>query len=144
MSINKGRHFNLGEFIRYGAVGLINTAVTLGTIVICKSVIGINPYVSNAIGYVLGLINSFLWNRSWVFRGHNGKISSQAIRFIVGFGLCYALQLLVVWILSETVFSHVEIHLLSFLVSGYGISTVIGNIFYTITNYLYNRHITFK
>ncbi len=83
---------NIAQFVKYCMVGVLNTLVCLGTIFICKSLFGINPYVSNALGYTVGVLNSFLWNRRWVFRSH-GRYSREAIRFMLGCGLCYLAQL---------------------------------------------------
>ena len=58
------------QFLKFIIVGGINTAVTLLVIMLCKSVIGIDPYLSNALGYLAGISNSFLWNRGWVFNSH--------------------------------------------------------------------------
>ena len=79
------------QFLKFIIVGGINTMVTLVTIFVCKSLLGVNPYLSNAIGYVAGVANSFLWNRSWVFRSHGGFYREMA-KFFIGFGICYALQ----------------------------------------------------
>ena len=38
--------------------------------------------IANAVAYVAGMVNSFLWNRSWTFRAR-GKILPQAVRFTV-------------------------------------------------------------
>lgn len=60
------------QFVKYACVGVLNTLVTLCVIYVCKALLGVNPLVSNAIGYVCGVINSFLWNKNWVFKtsGH--------------------------------------------------------------------------
>lgn len=54
------------QFLRYLIVGVMNTLVTLVVIYLCKSQWGVNQWVSNGIGYVAGLINSFVWNKLWV------------------------------------------------------------------------------
>ena len=131
------------QLLKYGVVGVMNTLITLFLIFLCKSVLGINPYVSNAIGYIAGLVNSFLWNRSWVFHAQ-GKITIQAIHFMVAFCVCYALQFLVVWLLNQSSFGEIEFNILGFVLSGYGIATLIGNVVYTISNFIYNRILTFK
>ncbi len=132
------------QFIRYGAVGVINTMVTLLVIFVCKSLIGFNPWVSNAIGYIAGFINSFIWNKVWVFRSHNGVVR-EAFRFCVGFILCYGLQLLATWLLTEhTPIGDIIIDILGFSISGYGIATLMGMIIYTIANFVFNRTVTFK
>lgn len=132
------------QLIKYAIVGVMNTLLTLGVIFLCKSIIGVNPYVSNAIGYLIGLINSFLWNRQWVFHADDGRIHHQAARFLLGFFLCYGIQLLVVWLLNKSSFGEIEINISGFVLSGYGIATLIGNIVYTGCNFIYNRFVAFK
>ncbi len=132
------------EFAKYLIVGGMNTAVTLFVIFVCKSVLGLNPYLSNAMGYVAGVTNSFLWNRSWVFHS-NGKMGTEAIKFLVGFGICYLLQLAFVW--GSTTFSPLGEMLWEiggFTLSGYGVATIGGMCVYTICNFIYNRHVAFK
>ena len=90
MTINHDKP--LIQLAKYAIVGVMNTLLTLAVIFICKSLLGVNPYISNALGYIVGLINSFLWNRSWVFRRRDGKLSRQAILFLIGFAVCYGLQ----------------------------------------------------
>ena len=132
------------QFLKYGLVGGMNTIVTFILIAICKDILGINEYVSNAIGYIGGLINSFIWNKCWVFKSHK-KTHIEAFKFFAGFLICYGLQLLVVWILNEHSFiRECEIDLKYYTLGGYGIATIIGNITYTVANFIYNRLITFK
>ncbi|MDE6704151.1 MAG: GtrA family protein [Muribaculaceae bacterium] len=131
------------QFIKFCLVGAMNTLVTLCTIFICKSLLGMNEYVANAIGYVLGVINSFLWNKQWVFRSH-GRFSREAIRFALGFAVCYSLQLLTVVALNTSSFGKIEVDTGIMVVSGYGFATLIGCGVYTVTNFIYNRLITFR
>lgn len=132
------------QFVKYALVGVLNTLVTLSVIFVCKSVIGINPLVSNAIGYVLGVINSFLWNKTWVFRSHDSYMREAAI-FLAGFLICYGLQFLTVWVLSyKSPLNDFEWNILGFVLSGYGLATLVGNLVYTIANYIYNKLVTFR
>ena len=132
------------RFIRYCIVGAINTAITLGVIFLCHSILGMGEYISNVIGYIAGLINSFLWNRAWVFCAQ-GSRTRQAFRFAIGFAICYGIQLAVVFALCHTALTSYHLSLISDLtLSGYAIATLIGNVTYTIANYLYNKHITFR
>lgn len=132
------------QFIKYAIVGVMNTLLTLVVIYICKAFLMINPYVSNAIGYLLGLINSFLWNRTWVFAAGEGKIQRQAVKFFVGFAICYAIQFFIVWMLNQSSFGKIELIVLGFTFSGYGIATLIGNVAYTLCNFAFNRLVAFK
>ncbi len=135
---------NLIQFVKYALVGVLNTLLTLGLIFLCKSVFGIDQMLSNAIGYVAGFINSFLWNKTWVFRSKKGY-AKEAAKFLVGFLVCYGIQFLAVWLLSyRSPLEDVEINILGFVLSGYGIATLIGNVVYTMANFVYNRTITFR
>ena len=135
---------NIMQFIRYAIVGVMNTLLTLLVIYICKSYFDINPYVSNAIGYGCGLINSFLWNRTWVFKAADGKIHHQAVKFLCGFAVCYAIQFGVVWVLNQSQFGQVEVSFWGFTLSGYGMATIFGSVVYTLCNFIYNRVIAFR
>lgn len=131
------------RFVRYCIVGCINTLLTLCVIFVSKSYLGINPYVSNVTGYAVGLANSFLWNRSWVFHA-GGGLRPQALRFLIGFAICYGLQFTLVWGLTQGSFGSREFDLGPMVLSGYGIATLAGNVLYTVCNFAYNRLVTFR
>ena len=46
----ESRSEKAAQFIKYRIVGVLNTLVTLGVIYLCKSMLGWNLYVSNALG----------------------------------------------------------------------------------------------
>lgn len=142
MTINHDKA--LIQLAKYAIVGVMNTLLTLAVIFICKSILGVNPYISNALGYIVGLINSFLWNRTWVFRRRDGKMSRQAILFLIGFAVCYGLQFVTVWSLNQSSFGEIEIQISTFTLSGYGIATLISNVVYTACNFIFNRLFTFS
>ena len=131
------------QFVKFCLVGAMNTLVTLCTIFICKSLIGVNEYIANALGYIIGVINSFLWNKQWVFHSQ-GRISREAVRFAIGFAICYSLQLITVIALNTSSFGEIELDTGLMVVSGYGLATIIGCAVYTIFNFIYNRLVTFR
>lgn len=132
------------QFVRYAIVGVINTLITLIVIYVAKSLIGINEYLSNAIGYIAGLVNSFIWNKNWVFRVKEESFL-QVVRFLVGFAVCYLLQITAVWALTEhTVYGPMVWDIYGFKISGYGVATLIGMVLYTLANFVYNRLVTFR
>ncbi len=135
---------SLVQLVKYGVVGCINTALTLGVIYLCKSFFGINEYLSNALGYIAGFVNSFLWNRQWVFRS-GGRISREAAMFLCGFAVCYCVQFAVVWMLTRSPFGVMEYDVTErIVVSGYGIATLVGNVAYTVSNFIFNKVVTFS
>lgn len=131
------------QFIKYCIVGVLNTLITLGVIYLCKSLLGINDYVSNALGYICGVVNSFLCNKQWVFQS-KGEYRREALRFIAGFLLCYGLQFWVVWMLNSSQLGDLIFNFYGLILSGYGIATLLGNVVYTLANFVYNRVVTFR
>lgn len=134
----------LRQFTRYALVGVANTLLTLSVIFICKGIFHVNPWVSNALGYVAGFINSFILNKVWVFKSNN-KVWIEALRFCMVFVVCYGLQLLVTWLLTaHTPLGEYTYSLPGFTISGYAVATLLGMVFYTFANFIFNRCFTFK
>jgi len=131
------------KFFKYCIVGAMNTGITMVMIFLCKSMLGFNPYVSNIIGYVCGLINSFLWNKRWVFKSYNGY-TREAMHFCAGFAVCYLFQLCVIWFIMHYQLGDAEYDIIGIHISRYGIATLAGAVVYTVCNFLYNRIITFR
>lgn len=138
------RRGDAGQFAKFLLVGGGNTLVTLMVILILKSVMSVNPWVSNAVGYVAGMINSFLWNKMWVFRSRSRRFHVEALRFLVGFLVCYAGQLAVTFAFTSFLDGCEWLLPGGFTLSGYGLATIIGMGFYTVCNFIYNRVVTFK
>ena len=80
------------QFARFLTIGVLNTLVGLGTIYLCKWLLGTGDVISNMIGYACGLINSFAWNRRWTF-DHSGAVLPAAARFLIVFLVAYSLNL---------------------------------------------------
>ena len=96
---------------------------------------------------MLGVINSFIWNRNWVFKtGVNVK--REALLFGCGFVLCWMLQGVVSWVLLEGVgmkdLPNDAIPFVPMEKAGQNIVMVISMVVYTVANYAYNRFVTFK
>lgn len=143
MSINV-QSDDIKQFIRYIIVGVMNTLVTLAVIYVCKSLLEVNMWISNALGYIAGVINSFMWNKMWVFQSSSTNYRGEALRFAIGFMLCYGLQFLATWLLNS-VMGSVEWDILGVtIISGYGVATLLGMVIYTLANFVYNRVVTFK
>ena len=66
------------------------------------------------------------------------------MRFLAGFGICYALQFVLVWMLTQSDFGNYDFRFLGVVISGYGIATLLGNVVYTLANFVYHRLITFR
>jgi putative flippase GtrA len=111
-------------------VGLVNTVVTLGVIFVCMKLFKINYIYSNAIGYIAGVINSYVLNRLWTFNSSNSVVK-EFIRFILVFIICYGVQLVVLLLMTELLDLQVEL------------SQVIAIFVYTLINFLANKYFVY-
>ena len=78
------------HFIKYNAIGIVNTLITLVVSWVLLHLLDWSLEVSNFLGFVAGGINSYLMNRIWNFKSENRK-RTEVVRFIVVFLLSYAL-----------------------------------------------------
>lgn len=137
----------LVQLMKYGVIGVMNTLITAVTFYLLNTKLNVPYGPANIIGYVLGVINSFIWNRQWVFK--NGtNIKREALLFGFGFVMCWLLQAGVSLLLLEGLgWKNLPDDIMPFLPmknAGQNIVMVISMVVYTIANYVYNRTITFK
>lgn len=88
----------ISQLIKYGIVGALNTLITL-LVILALTTLDINPYLSNAIGFGVGLLNSYLLNSRFTF---NKKSSAGSItKFGTAFSIAYALNLVALYYLVQ-------------------------------------------
>jgi len=118
------------RFIKYVGVGVSNTLITFLTFTLLRT-LHCDEYLANALGYLAGMVNSFCWNRQWVFRSMDGNRLHQAIWFLIGALLCWLVQLGVFSVLLRMALHESAAYL-------------IGMGCYTVLNYFFNKKITFR
>ena len=135
------------QLFKYGVIGVMNTLITLLTFYLLNTWAGAPYGVANIVGYVLGVLNSFLWNRSWVFKTHD-NIGRQALLFGCGFAACWLLQAGVSLLLLEGLgWKNLPVDIIPLVPmekAGQNIVMVVSMAVYTLTNYAYNRLVTFR
>ena len=119
------------QAFKYGLVGISNTLITMFVIWLMLKQFGFSDVLSNVTGYAAGVINSFFFNKLWTFKSRDSWFGS-ALRFAVVFGICYLLQLGMLFCLKANLsidpyYNH-----------------LIAMVFYTAINFLMNKYITFK
>lgn len=104
--------FDLAKFIKFGLVGVLNTAVDFAvfyvldrwvirdgpTLVLLGTAVAAGPYLSNALSYIAANIHSFFWNKLWTFQRKGGVTRREAVRYLAtsaGFLLISSLSLAV-------------------------------------------------
>ena len=71
-------------FIRFGLVGVVNTAIDLGVFALLYRTAELEPLLANGIAFFIAVTNSYLLNHYWTFRLPGSSISFSAyIRFVV-------------------------------------------------------------
>ena len=125
------KHKSLIQFVKFGIVGISNTLLTALIIWILLKVVHCSDYFSNFVGYIAGLLNSFIWNRKWTFESKT-KVSATFFKFILTFAICYFLQLGNLYLLLH--FTHIDSY----------ICQLLSIVVYTIINFILNKNYTFK
>ena len=145
VQMNQGTKTTTIQLIKYGIVGVSNSLITLIVIWLCNEVLDMKLMLADTIGYIAGLINSFIWNKQWVFKSHNHRIYYEIVTFAVGFLICFGLQFVTVIIFRNPMKS-LDISMLGISSATVGeyLAVGIGMVVYTLANYIYNRSITFK
>ncbi|MBE3596494.1 MAG: GtrA family protein [Hydrogenibacillus sp.] len=133
----------LRQAVRYLLVGVVNTAVGTGTMLILILAAGISYWPATAIGFALGVLVSFTLNRAFTFR-HRGEVRRTFARFVtvtaVGYVVTFALAHEVVppvvrWILGPSVLSPEGVE---------AVAAVFGTGLYTGLTFLAHRAWTFN
>jgi len=122
---------NTTQFLKFSFVGVLNTLITLLTIWVCVNVFSTSHYIANIVGYVFGVINSFIVNKLWTFN-HKSKTGITLAKFIGVFGVTYLIQFSVLSLLLN--YSNID----DFACQ------IIAMIVYTILNFIINKKFTFK
>lgn len=88
------------RFIKFGLTGVMNTLVDY-MVFLVLSYLSIDVYLSQAISYTCGMINSYIVNRSWTFKSKNNFFSVQMLRFVVVNLSLLLISLGVLWLGSQ-------------------------------------------
>ena len=108
------------QAVKYAAVGVLNTMIT-----------AVVYYLLRKIDlYEAGFLNSYIWNRLWVFQSHQNDWRKEGLIFWVGAHICWALQ----WLAFRL--------FLQFLAEAWAYG--LGMCIYPVLNYLFNRFVTFQ
>lgn len=88
------------QFIKFGFVGIINTAISLATYYICVP-LGMNIYLANTLGFVISVINAYIWNAKWVFKGNREGFKKTVVKFFATYISTYLLSLLLLYLFVD-------------------------------------------
>ncbi|TVX97069.1 GtrA family protein [Cohnella terricola] len=87
--------------IKFIVVGFSNTMLSYLLFVICVEIFNLSHSWSLGISYLVGIVNSYYWNRKWTFRLQNYSGMAPFLKFISVYFLTYLVNLAVLEILMS-------------------------------------------
>lgn len=85
---------NIRQFIKYVFVGLLNTGVFYGIYYIMLQ-LGFFYAISVMVGTIVGIINSYFWNKYFTFKSKKKSIS-ETVKFLTVYFVQYLSNLLII------------------------------------------------
>ncbi len=73
----------LVQFIKFSLVGALNSLVHFCVFVMLYRGAKMHYLASSVIGYCVGMINSYIFNRRWTFTSRRGKIKKEFGKFAI-------------------------------------------------------------
>jgi putative flippase GtrA len=118
-------------FIRFAIVGVLSNILNFAVYVIVF-LLSTNIVFSSVLGYSIGLFNTYLLGRIWVFNSEQPNQFKEIVKFLVVYFIGGAgMTLIIVWLNNE-------------LNIDYKASWIGGAIFAIVNNYLGSKYIVFK
>lgn len=75
----------LVQFINFGIVGVSNTVIAYG-IYAGLVYFNIHPQIANIISFIGSVLNAYIWNKLWVFKGKSNNKTTTPLKFFVVYG----------------------------------------------------------
>ncbi len=118
------------KFMKFGLIGILNTLLTIGSYMLFVY-LGMNYIIANVIGYGIGVINSYYWNKNWVFQVSSNQ-RSIFVKFVVVNLITLVINTLALYILAN----YLDIHpyLAQIFATGFGL----------LINFFLNKKWTFE
>ncbi len=67
---------------KFAIVGVANTLIDYGVFALLAQLLSVNVYLSQVISYSCGILNSYIFNRSWTFQSESRFFSPTLLRFL--------------------------------------------------------------
>lgn len=118
--------------LRFLIIGTLNALIIVVVISIMMFLLDCGYLWSNAAGYTVALINTFFWNKYWVFTSPGGSFWREAALFLLAFACAYGLQFLALLLMVEIIG-----------INEY-LAQLLGALIYGTVNFIMNRKVTFQ
>jgi putative flippase GtrA len=129
--LDSGETRKLKQFSRFLSVGVFNTLLGYGVIFACMYLASMTPESSNATGYAVGLVASYVLHRKYTFDSKQNR-RSEILKFLTAFIVAYASNFAVLVILIHRIGMHE------------GASQVLAGLVYVAASFIMNKYFVFK
>ena len=118
------------EKIRFGLVGVVNTAIDFGILLVLVRVFSLPTIGANYISTSVALIFSFFANKKFTFKNNDKTQVKQFIVFL-------AITLIGLWVIQPLVISGIELTIASFTINS-SLKLIIAKLFATVASLIWN------
>jgi putative flippase GtrA len=87
------------KILKFGAVGMSGMIIDFSFTYLCKEILKIHKYISNAIGFTIAASWNYLFNRIWTFESHNPDIGFEFTRFFIVSLIGLGINTFILWLL---------------------------------------------
>lgn len=87
------------KFLKFGIVGFSGLIVDFGLTWISKEKLGIQKYISNAIGFSFAATSNYYLNRTWTFNSVNPEIALEYSQFFFVSLIGLVINTLILWLI---------------------------------------------
>lgn len=92
------------KIIKFCIVGGINTFITLILFYTLNKILGVNYIFSTAIGYLIGMVNSYILNKKWTFQDDDKRVVFQFAKFALINSISLGINLLIMYIFVDKLY----------------------------------------
>ena len=70
------------RIIKFSIIGLSGTVIDFSVLTLLVELAGFNILIANAISFIFGATNNFVWNKFWTFRNKERKFRKQFFKYL--------------------------------------------------------------
>ena len=90
---------NTIQQVRFMEVGILNTVIGYGSYILLM-LVGVNYLIANTMSTIIGVVNSYFWNKHYTFQS-GSKSKREPAKFVLVYLTSYLLGTLFIFVLVE-------------------------------------------
>jgi len=120
------------QIAKFSIVGVLNTGIDFGVFILLVNVLRLDSIGSNVLSYSCGVINSYLFNRTWTFKVRRRMGLVEFSKFVIVNLITLGISTLILYYFENIMEYHVYI------------SKAIAILFSMIVNFIGSKLLVFK